>query len=1526
MLTIFDFKAVTKHSYYGQVNRTRDVVRCQETGDSFPSWHAGANDFLARYMDNLDDHRSLIVAHDRGDAYRRAFLPEYKIKPNAKPQNEVEKEQIQKMQLWVKRFLTAIGATQIGVEGVEADDVIAWLCEGQGISAIVHTVDADLLQLVSPSVAVSLKGEFYYDGMDYKELPTTITSVMKSMVGDTSDNYKGIPQFGPAAFLKLHELLGTYGIKNLERIIDTANFEELETVSAAHPDSKQLKMLVEHWGVWLNMWRLAKLHPELCWKPRARKLTKPIVFKKVPNGQMVYDLLKEVGAEDLWKSKYSKMVPGVLAVDKTVWNKQKDQILAEISKSPLLAFDYESSDKNQFERFRKATTVNFVDVLSQEIAGLSVCFGEHLQNVLYFSVDHKDADNLSLDDLRQVMEAIDKSKGTKVAHNAFFEGTLTQKELGIRMDDVRDTRIMQRYFNENEPAGLKAMSAAYLKYEQDSYQKTLDDATQQAFEATVQQLGNVELTEEEEAKLKADSRVTMMCQLTLPQVLKYGADDALVTAHLYDIMELMLRLDQQWDFYQEWAVNPTMTLQSAFLHGVTINWALQKRLQERDTLTIKSEMAKLREILEQNVTGEETEGMRSFIAEESKYMERSLRDKDQDNWFKLFKDWEFKLREACIYIPYQEFEEMPEFAYTPKQLSSAATAVGLPEIEKVTLSYLGQYFADAGLTKADPTEYEGEQAEFLKLLQNAVVQRVDKLRTEETFQRRKAFDDLGTFCQRVSKVQPKIVKIGNELNVGSSAQMRELLYCKIGVPVRLFGTSVGLGRLKLGIKQAGPATDEKAIQTALANDVVKGEWKHEALTSLLKIKSANTRISLFHAKMPMWVHRDGRIHPYITDSGTDTMRPTGSAPNILQIPARGEGAEMRSMYMPPTEDHVCVAIDFSGQELRILACESKDPMMIEAYTPGAEKDIHSMTAVGIAIKQAIKEPNLTPLIDFPEFELARKDDSHNLHALASEIRDKAKACIAKGSLVLTDKGLIEIEKVQLNHKVWDGLNWVTHEGVICKGVQKVITYGTLTATPDHKVFLNDGTSKDFQEIAMEQGQSRIMVGESQGHPIRYAAGSESSTWSKVCHGGNTMLSLPRHQLEGSKQHSEGENKTLQMSADQMENRCTQETLGTVRCSGSAVQQSKVEVLPKLRRKGNSDEVHECGLLCELDTRESTSSNLQRSATGSDRQQRSLRTWEPSFSDTKGEFEQHTQKQEESTVQGFRSNSLASMGLDQDRSSGVSVVKENGNEATVGGENARGDHNSSQENTRWTTVYDIVNAGPLHRFTVSGVVVANCNFGMTYGASAPTVSRNLIVQQSEAEELLDGAFSLYARIKPWQEETARFMDVHGYTLTAFGTKRHATDDIFSSERGLVSRMHRQGVNATIQGTAAESLKQILTRLHTENWLYTLRMEFFAPIYDEIVAWVHKDDVVEYCEVMYTLMSESTPPTHEVPQVPEFSIGADWGRCHELGQRPSSERILEAVQIALAEGEQIWATDMKLSYEDVYGCTPEEFIHR
>ncbi len=76
-------------------------------------------------------------------------------------------------------------------------------------------------------------------------------------------------------------------------------------------------------------------------------------------------------------------------------------------------------------------------------------------------------------------------------------------------------------------------------------------------------------------------------------------------------------------------------------------------------------------------------------------------------------------------------------------------------------------------------------------------------------------------------------------------------------------------------------------------------------------------------------------------------------------------------------------------------------------------------------------------------------------------------CIAEGSRVLTDCGLIEIQNVKSFMKVWDGVEFVSHCGTVFRGEQEVISYAGLTATEDHKVWTKEGW-KPFGECARKQ--------------------------------------------------------------------------------------------------------------------------------------------------------------------------------------------------------------------------------------------------------------------------------------------------------------------------------------------------------------------------------------------------------------------------------------------------------------------------
>jgi len=98
-------------------------------------------------------------------------------------------------------------------------------------------------------------------------------------------------------------------------------------------------------------------------------------------------------------------------------------------------------------------------------------------------------------------------------------------------------------------------------------------------------------------------------------------------------------------------------------------------------------------------------------------------------------------------------------------------------------------------------------------------------------------------------------------------------------------------------------------------------------------------------------------------------------------------------------------------------------------------------------------------------------------------RQMGKLCLAEGSLVLTHKGLVPIEEVTTNHRLWDGVEWVSHKGAICNGTKEVITHDKVTATPDHRVYLQNGGSCELQEAANKN--LRIAVTGDGGRTVGY---------------------------------------------------------------------------------------------------------------------------------------------------------------------------------------------------------------------------------------------------------------------------------------------------------------------------------------------------------------------------------------------------------------------------------------------------------
>ena len=145
----------------------------------------------------------IMVAFDKGKTFRHESYDDYKCGRNETP-NDL------KVQIpYAKQITRAMGITVEEIENYEADDIIGTYSKKIEKEVLVVSSDRDLLQLISPNVKMKLlkmKDFIYYDEKkfyeDYGIKPIEIID-LKALMGDSSDNIKGVAGIGEKTALKL---------------------------------------------------------------------------------------------------------------------------------------------------------------------------------------------------------------------------------------------------------------------------------------------------------------------------------------------------------------------------------------------------------------------------------------------------------------------------------------------------------------------------------------------------------------------------------------------------------------------------------------------------------------------------------------------------------------------------------------------------------------------------------------------------------------------------------------------------------------------------------------------------------------------------------------------------------------------------------------------------------------------------------------------------------------------------------------------------------------------------------------------------------------------------------------------------------------------------------------------------------------------------------------------------------------------------------------------------------------------------
>ncbi len=164
---------------------------------------------------------------------------------------------------------------------------------------------------------------------------------------------------------------------------------------------------------------------------------------------------------------------------------------------------------------------------------------------------------------------------------------------------------------------------------------------------------------------------------------------------------------------------------------------------------------------------------------------------------------------------------------------------------------------------------------------------------------------------------------GQPFNLGSPKQIGEILFGKLGLPVKKKTAS------------GAPSTDEEVLAELAADYPLPARILDHR--SLAKLKGTYTD------KLPLMVNpATGRVHTNYAQAVAVTGRLASNDPNLQNIPIRTpEGRRVREAFIAPP-GHVILSADYSQIELRIMAHISEDPALLRAFAEGI--DVHRATA------------------------------------------------------------------------------------------------------------------------------------------------------------------------------------------------------------------------------------------------------------------------------------------------------------------------------------------------------------------------------------------------------------------------------------------------------------------------------------------------------------------------------------------------------------------------------------------------------
>ncbi|AQU84946.1 MULTISPECIES: DNA polymerase I [unclassified Halomonas] len=168
-----------------------------------------------------------------------------------------------------------------------------------------------------------------------------------------------------------------------------------------------------------------------------------------------------------------------------------------------------------------------------------------------------------------------------------------------------------------------------------------------------------------------------------------------------------------------------------------------------------------------------------------------------------------------------------------------------------------------------------------------------------------------------------------------------------------------------------------------------------------------------------------------------------------------------------------------------------------------------------------------------------------------------------------------------------------------------------------------------------------------------------------------------------------------------------------------------------------------------------------------------------------------------------------------------------------------------------------------------------NFGLIYGMSAWGLSRQLHIDRNQAQTYIDRYFDRYPGVARYMDRIRTQAAEDGFVETVLG-RRLYLPEIHSQNRNRRQGAERTAINAPMQGTAADIIKQAM--IDVDAWLADGKFDalMVMQVHDELVFEVAEAQVEGFIEQVQKRMQAAA--TLKVPLTVEAQSGANWDEAH------------------------------------------------